>query len=62
MTREDLPEIFIVSAIRAALDYEGIADLMRLWHEETDQQEKNEIVADIQELLDACLHNTKTEK
>jgi hypothetical protein len=53
MDREKLPPLFIVSAVRAALDLEGVADLMKLWRDEEDQEEKNEIIADIKDMLDA---------
>jgi DNA-binding phage protein len=62
MKQADLPQIFIVNTIRAALDFEGIADLMKLWKDEEDPQEKNEIIADIQDMLDACLQIEKTEE
>lgn len=52
MYNEKLPEFFIINTIRAALDYDGIADLMRLWKDETDQTERNEIIADIQDMID----------
>jgi len=35
-----------------SLKSEGVADLMRMWHSETDQNERNEIIADIQDLID----------
>ena len=62
MYNEKLPEIFIINAIRAAFDYDGIADLMKLWKAEEDQTERNEIIADIQDMLDASLQQGKTEE
>lgn len=49
-----LPVKFISDAIKTALRYEGVADLVFMWAEETDNSERNEIVADIQELIDDC--------
>lgn len=53
MYNKKLPEIFVINAIRAAFDYDGIADLMKLWNDEEDQTERSEIIADIQDMLDA---------
>lgn len=52
MYSKKISEVFIINTIRAALDYDGIADLMRLWKDETDQAERNEIIADIQDMPD----------
>jgi len=56
-----LPEEFIASATRTALEYEGIADLLVIWSEENDLKERKEIIADIQELLDDCFQQGKFE-
>jgi len=52
MKSKKLPEEFIAAAVKTAVLYEGVADLMKLWRDETDQKECNEIIADIQELID----------
>lgn len=54
MEKEKLPSIFIVNAIKTALEFEGVADLLKLWAEEKDQNEKEEIISDIQDMIDAC--------
>jgi DNA-binding phage protein len=54
MQKFGIPDIFIVRAVRAALDYEGIFDLMKLWEDETKTPERKEIIADIQDMIDAC--------
>jgi DNA-binding phage protein len=54
MQKSEIPDIFIVQAVRAALDYEGIFDLMKLWEDETEIPEREEIIADIQDMIDAC--------
>lgn len=62
MKDQNLPETFIINAIRAAFDYDGIADLMKLWKVENDQVERDGIIADIQDMLDACLQKGKAEE
>lgn len=57
-----LPEHFIIDAVRKALDYEGISDLMMLWKNETAKKERAEIIADIQDMLDDCNQNGKMEE
>ncbi len=61
MSTAALPASFIVDTLKAAFDYAGIADLMKLWKDETDPDERNEIVADIQDMLDACQQKEKTQ-
>ena len=61
MTAAGLSEIFIAAAIRTALEYEGVADLIKMWAKEKDTSERNEIIADIQEMIDACSQTTKLE-
>ena len=56
-----LPNEFVVSAVRVAFEFEGVCDLMKLWSEESDQKEKNEIVADIQDMIDECSQKEKIE-
>ncbi len=54
MQEANLPAKFISDAIKTALNYEGVADLIFMWAEENEPQEQSEIVADIQELIDDC--------
>lgn len=61
MKKIGLSELFIAAAIRIGLEYEGVADLLKLWNEETDPKEQNEIVADIQDLINDCLQSEKLE-
>lgn len=61
MKAEKLSDEFIAGAIRTALDYEGVADLVLLWANETDPVERNEIIADIQEMIEACSQPAKVE-
>jgi len=43
---------FAKSAINLAVEFEGAHELMRMWAEEEDEEERNEIVADLQELIE----------
>ena len=61
MNVEGLPEKFVNSAVKVALDYEGVRDLMQLWDEETDANEKTEIIADIQDMIDEYSQKGKVE-
>jgi DNA-binding phage protein len=54
MNLAGLPKIFIASAVDTAFEFEGVYDLFKLWAEESDAQEKEEIIADIQEMIDDC--------
>lgn len=61
MHESGLSDRFVVSALEIAFKYEGVADLMVLWHEEDDSSERDEIIADIQELVDDCQLPSSTE-
>lgn len=54
MLKAGLPSQFVSSAVETAFRYEGVCELMQLWMEETDEAEREEIVADLQELVDDC--------
>jgi DNA-binding phage protein len=49
-----LPKSFIANAVDVAFEFEGVYDLFRLWRFETDPKEREEIIADIQEMIDDC--------
>lgn len=61
MSKAGLPASFITAAVQTALEFEGVADLMQLWAEETDKKERQEIIADIQESIDDCAQTTVEE-
>ncbi len=61
MRSAKLPDEFIAAAIRYALAYEGIADLVFMWATEEDPKERDEIIADIQELMDDCAQSENKE-
>jgi len=55
MAQAGLPAIFIAGAVALASDYEGAYDLMKLWSQEDEQEEKEQICADLEELIDEHL-------
>lgn len=52
MARSGLSKSFIAGAVELASASEGIYDLMELWADEDDTEERGEIVSDIQEAID----------
>ncbi len=59
MKQAHLPEEFISVAVLTAIEFEGIYDLMKMWTTETDETDRNEIVADIQDMIDDCAQKEK---
>lgn len=59
MRAQGLPSRFIARAVDLSEEFEGILDLMRLWRDESDTAEREEIVSDIQELIDDCAQVSK---
>jgi DNA-binding phage protein len=51
-TEANLPQEFIFQMFCLAQKYEGIADLLNLWMHETNQKEKDTIVADLQDEIE----------
>jgi hypothetical protein len=47
--------------VRTAFEFEGVYDLLRIWSDETDEDQRNEIVADIQDLINDCSQQEKIE-
>lgn len=62
MKESGLADLFIVNAVRTALNLDGAADLMRLWVKENDNAERDEIIADLQDLIDASNQFGKSEE
>jgi hypothetical protein len=52
MGQAGLPEEFIAAAVETAFEFEGAYDLMVMWRDEDDPAERDEIVADLQDLVD----------
>jgi DNA-binding phage protein len=61
MNQEKLSDSFIAQAVRTAMEFEGVYDLMKMWEKESDPTERAEIVADIQDLIDDCEQRDKAE-
>lgn len=61
MNQSGLPSQFTAAAVQTAFEFEGVYDLMKMWGEETDQEERDAIVADIQDLIDECNQKEKIE-
>jgi len=62
MKKTGLADSFIVDAVRTALEFEGVADLMNIWMDEEDKKIRDEIVADIQEMIEECAPKEKSEE
>ena len=62
MKKTGLADSFIVNAVKTALHLEGVADLMHLWMDEKDKKERDEIIADMQDMIDACGQKGKSEE
>lgn len=61
MNKAGLPKEFIAAAVSTAFEFEGVYDLLRMWADEDDADQRNEIVADVQELIDDCSQHEKIE-
>ena len=61
MKKQGLPADFMTAAVETATKFEGVYDLMKLWINETDAKERNEIVADIQDMIDDCQQQDQKE-
>ncbi len=61
MNTAGLPKEFIAAAVSTAFEFEGVYDLLKMWSDESDTEERNETVADIQELIDDCIQQEKIE-
>lgn len=61
MHKKGLPSSFIAAAVETAFEFEGVYDLMKMWADEKDKTEQDEIVADIQDLIDDCSQKEKIE-
>ena len=59
MKKSGLSADFIAAAVNTATEFEGVYDLMKLWMNETDAKERDEIVADIQDMIDDCAKQEK---
>ncbi|MDD9950632.1 MAG: helix-turn-helix transcriptional regulator [Zetaproteobacteria bacterium] len=56
-----LPREFVTSAVKVAFEFEGVCDLLKLWDKEEDVEERKEILADIQDMVDDCASQKQEE-
>ncbi|NJL26012.1 MAG: hypothetical protein HC902_13160 [Calothrix sp. SM1_5_4] len=61
MNKAGLSHKFIAAAVQTAFEFEGVYSLMKMWVDETDKKERDEIIADIQDLIDDCAQKEKVE-
>lgn len=61
MNQAGLSKTFIAEAVETAFEFEGVYDLMKIWSDETDPSERDEIIADIQDLINDCNQQEKIE-
>ena len=61
MKKSGLSVEFITVAVNTATEFEGVYDLMKLWINESNEKERDEIVADIQDMIDDCAKKEKEE-
>lgn len=54
-----LPRGFIADAKSTAFEFDGVYDMLKPWSAEADHSERDEIVADIRELIDDCSQKKK---
>ncbi|HEY9723126.1 MAG TPA: helix-turn-helix domain-containing protein [Oscillatoriaceae cyanobacterium] len=47
-----LPSVFILEALFRSSEYEAIGFLFQMWHKAKEPKERDEIIADIQQILD----------
>jgi len=57
MIKAGISKKFVAGVERAAWEFEGIYDLMKMWDEETDEKERELYIADIQDLMNDCFKN-----
>ena len=62
MHQADLSDAFITTAVHVATDYQGVYDLMLMWQEAEDPKERDEIIADIQDMMDEVTETNRHKK
>ena len=61
MKQAGLADKFITDAVNTAQEFEGVYDLMVMWRDESDPKERDEIVADIQDMIDDTAQRERSE-
>lgn len=62
MNQLGISKPFIVAAVETAFEFEGVYDLMKMWLEEKVSSDRDEIIADIQDLINDCNQKEKVER
>ena len=61
MNSAGLPKDFIAAAVETAFEFEGVYDLLKMWADEKDKEERDATVADIQDMIDECSQKEKVD-
>ena len=61
MKQAGLADKFITEAVNTAQEFEGVYDLMVMWRDESDPKERDEVVADIQDMIDDTAQRERSE-
>ena len=61
MRQQKLSTTFITIAVQTAAEFDGVYDLMKMWESESSAKDREEIVADIQDMIDDCAQQEKSE-
>jgi DNA-binding phage protein len=56
-----LPDTFVADAIRTAMEFDGVRELVMTWHDEAEAAERAEVIADIQDMIDDCRQSSSDE-
>lgn len=54
MVNSGISAKFVTEASKVALEFDGVFDLMQLWYEERDNEEREKILVDLKECVHAC--------
>lgn len=61
MNSAGLSKDFIAAAVETAFEFEGVYDLLKMWADEKDKEERDATVADIQDMIDECSQKEKVD-
>ena len=62
MKQAGLEDIFIAGVVEMASEYEGTYDLMELWASEEEEEERDAIIADLQDEVDTFIEQVRKPK
>ncbi len=61
MHKKGIPSSFVADAVETAFEFEGVYDLMKMWADEKNKKDQEEIIADIQDMIDDCSQQERVE-